>query len=126
MGLAGLGDLVLTCTGDASRNRRVGLALARGQPLPEILAELGHVAEGVPASRAVRDAGAAHGVEMPICEAVDRVLHESMPVREARARAAAARAARRVPLTLSTTRMPLQCESSSFVCAAGMALDLAR
>jgi glycerol-3-phosphate dehydrogenase (NAD(P)+) len=83
MGLAGLGDLVLTCTGDASRNRRVGLALARGRPLSEILAELGHVAEGVPASRAVRELAAAHGVEMPICEAVDRVLHENVPVREA-------------------------------------------
>ena len=83
MGLAGLGDLVLTCTGDASRNRRVGLALARGRPLAEILAELGHVAEGVNASRAVRELAAAHGVEMPICEAVDRVLHEGMPVRDA-------------------------------------------
>jgi glycerol-3-phosphate dehydrogenase (NAD(P)+) len=83
MGLAGLGDLVLTCTGDASRNRRVGLGLARGRPLSEILAELGHVAEGVPASRAVRALAAAHGVEMPICEAVDRVLHDGMPVREA-------------------------------------------
>ena len=48
MGLAGLGDLVLTCTGDLSRNRRVGLALAEGKALPAILAELGHVAEGVP------------------------------------------------------------------------------
>ena len=83
MGLAGLGDLVLTCTGDASRNRRVGLALAKGRPLPDILAELGHVAEGVPASRAVRELAAAHGVQMPICEAVDRVLHENVPVREA-------------------------------------------
>jgi glycerol-3-phosphate dehydrogenase (NAD(P)+) len=83
MGLAGLGDLVLTCTGDASRNRRVGLAMARGQPLPEILAELGHVAEGVLASRAVRQLAASHGVEMPICEAVDRVLHEGVPVRDA-------------------------------------------
>ena len=51
MGLAGLGDLVLTCTGDLSRNRRVGLALARGRALPQILAELGHVAEGVAAAR---------------------------------------------------------------------------
>ena len=54
MGLAGLGDLVLTCTGDLSRNRRVGLALAKGRRLPEILADLGHVAEGVHAARAVR------------------------------------------------------------------------
>jgi glycerol-3-phosphate dehydrogenase (NAD(P)+) len=83
MGLAGLGDLVLTCTGDASRNRRVGLALARGEPLHEILARLGHVAEGVPAARAVRALAARHGIEMPICEAVDRVLHEGVPVRDA-------------------------------------------
>lgn len=82
-GLAGLGDLVLTCTGDASRNRRVGLALAAGRPLTGILAELGHVAEGVPAARAVRELAATHGVDMPICEAVDRVLHEGVPVREA-------------------------------------------
>jgi glycerol-3-phosphate dehydrogenase (NAD(P)+) len=83
MGLAGLGDLVLTCTGDASRNRRVGLALAKGMPLARILSDIGHVAEGVHAARAVRALAQAHGVEMPICEAVDRVLHESMPVREA-------------------------------------------
>jgi len=83
MGLAGLGDLVLTCTGDASRNRRVGVALAQGQPLPAILAGLGHVAEGVGAARAVRALAGGHGVEMPICEAVDRALHEGLPVREA-------------------------------------------
>jgi len=83
MGLAGLGDLVLTCTGDASRNRRVGLGLAEGKPLARILDELGHVAEGVVAARAVRAIAATHGVEMPICEAVDRVLHERMPVRDA-------------------------------------------
>ena len=83
MGLAGLGDLVLTCTGDLSRNRRVGLALARGQPLSEILGELGHVAEGVAASRAVRALCAAHTLDMPICEAVFRVLYESLPPRRA-------------------------------------------
>jgi glycerol-3-phosphate dehydrogenase (NAD(P)+) len=83
MGLAGLGDLVLTCTGDLSRNRRVGLALAQGRRLAEILAELGHVAEGVHAARAVRTLAARHGVDMPIAEAVDRVLHEDLPVRDA-------------------------------------------
>jgi glycerol-3-phosphate dehydrogenase (NAD(P)+) len=83
MGLAGLGDLVLTCTGDASRNRRVGLALARGEPLHGILDRLGHVAEGVPAARAVRTLAARHGIDMPICEAVDRVLHDGLPVRDA-------------------------------------------
>ena len=59
MGLAGLGDLVLTCTGDLSRNRRVGLALAKGQRLPAILAELGHVAEGVTARAGRACAGCA-------------------------------------------------------------------
>src|SRR5689334_8614764 len=83
MGLAGLGDLVLTCTGNLSRNRRVGLALAEGRALPRILADLGHVAEGVPAARAVRALAAHHGVDMPICEAVDRVLHEGLAPRQA-------------------------------------------
>ena len=81
MGLAGLGDLVLTCTGDLSRNRRVGLALAQGKRLPAILAELGHVAEGVTAAIAARALAAHHGVEMPICEVVCRVLHEDLPAR---------------------------------------------
>jgi glycerol-3-phosphate dehydrogenase (NAD(P)+) len=81
MGLAGLGDLVLTCTGDLSRNRRVGLALAKGKRLPAILAELGHVAEGVSAAIAARALAAHHDVEMPICEVVCRVLHEDLPAR---------------------------------------------
>jgi glycerol-3-phosphate dehydrogenase (NAD(P)+) len=83
MGLAGLGDLVLTCTGDMSRNRRVGLALAQGKRLPAILAELGHVAEGVTAAVAARALAAHHGVEMPICDVVYRVLHEDLPARVA-------------------------------------------
>jgi glycerol-3-phosphate dehydrogenase (NAD(P)+) len=83
MGLAGLGDLVLTCTGDLSRNRRVGLALAQGKRLPAILAELGHVAEGVTAAVAARALAAHHGVEMPICDVVYRVLHEDLPARVA-------------------------------------------
>ena len=83
MGLAGLGDLVLTCTGDLSRNRRVGLALAKGKRLPAILAELGHVAEGVTAATAARALAAHHDVEMPICEVVCRVLHEDLPARVA-------------------------------------------
>ena len=83
MGLAGLGDLVLTCTGDLSRNRRVGLALAQGRTLPQILTELGHVAEGVGAARATRRLAARHGIDMPICAAVDRVLHDGLPVRDA-------------------------------------------
>ena len=83
MGLAGLGDLVLTCTGDLSRNRRVGLALAAGKSLPEILGELGHVAEGVAAAAAVRALARHHGVEMPICDAVYGVLYEGLAPRDA-------------------------------------------
>jgi len=83
MGLAGLGDLVLTCTGEASRNRRVGLGLAAGRPLDAILASLGHVAEGVDAARAARSLARKHGIEMPITEAVARVLDGAIPVRDA-------------------------------------------
>jgi glycerol-3-phosphate dehydrogenase (NAD(P)+) len=81
MGLAGLGDLVLTCTGNLSRNRRVGLARAQGHPLAATLRELGHVAEGVEAARAARRLAVHHGIDMPICEAVDRVLHEGLAPR---------------------------------------------
>jgi glycerol-3-phosphate dehydrogenase (NAD(P)+) len=83
MGLAGLGDLVLTCTGDLSRNRRVGLALAEGKTLAQALAGLGHVAEGVGAAIAVRALARHHGVEMPICDAVHAVLYEGLGPREA-------------------------------------------
>ncbi|HRP98638.1 MAG TPA: NAD(P)H-dependent glycerol-3-phosphate dehydrogenase, partial [Rhodocyclaceae bacterium] len=75
MGLAGMGDLILTCTGDLSRNRRVGLALATGKSLADILRELGHVAEGVPTTRAAIRLASRHGVEMPISEAIDALLH---------------------------------------------------
>ena len=83
MGLAGLGDLVLTCTGDLSRNRRVGLALAQGKSLAEILAELGHVAEGVGTAAAIRALSRHHRVEMPICDAVHAVLYEGLAPRQA-------------------------------------------
>jgi glycerol-3-phosphate dehydrogenase (NAD(P)+) len=83
MGLAGLGDLVLTCTGDLSRNRRVGLALAAGKALPAIVAELGHVAEGVAAASAVRALARHHRLDMPICDVVHRVLHEGLSPRDA-------------------------------------------
>ena len=73
-GLAGLGDLVLTCTGDLSRNRRVGLLLAEGRALPDIVRELGHVAEGVPAAREVARRATELGIEMPITRAVSAVL----------------------------------------------------
>ncbi len=74
MGLSGLGDLVLTATGELSRNRRVGLLLAAGQALAQALATLGHVAEGVPAAAMVLARAQALGVEMPITEAVVQVL----------------------------------------------------
>jgi glycerol-3-phosphate dehydrogenase (NAD(P)+) len=76
MGLTGMGDLILTCTGDLSRNRRVGLALAEGKPLATIIAELGHVAEGVPCAKAVRELAARLGVDMPITNAVAGVLFD--------------------------------------------------
>jgi glycerol-3-phosphate dehydrogenase (NAD(P)+) len=74
MGLSGLGDLVLTATGDLSRNRQVGLRLAAGRPLASLLAELGHVAEGVHSAPMVLARARAAGVEMPITEAVVAVL----------------------------------------------------
>ncbi len=83
MGLAGMGDLILTCTGDLSRNRRVGLALAEGKGLNDILRELGHVAEGVPTAREVVQLAQRHGVEMPVCETVDALLHHGLNARAA-------------------------------------------
>ena len=76
MGLAGAGDLILTCTGDLSRNRRVGLMLAADRPLDAILEEIGHVAEGVYTARSVQRLARQHGIEMPITEAVCRLLFE--------------------------------------------------
>ncbi|MBI2313131.1 MAG: NAD(P)-dependent glycerol-3-phosphate dehydrogenase [Betaproteobacteria bacterium] len=78
MGLAGAGDLILTCTGDLSRNRRVGLMLAQGRSLDAILRELGHVAEGVHTAAAVLKLGQRLGVELPITVAVCRVLFEGL------------------------------------------------
>ena len=83
MGLAGLGDLVLTCTGDLSRNRRVGLELARGKPLPAIVADLGHVAEGVRSAHATLARAKSCGVDMPITAAVDAVLEARITPQQA-------------------------------------------
>lgn len=83
MGLAGVGDLVLTCTGDLSRNRRVGLRLGEGDALDAILAELGHVAEGVHTSRAVMRIAERLGVDMPITAGVCRVLDDPAAARSA-------------------------------------------
>jgi glycerol-3-phosphate dehydrogenase (NAD(P)+) len=82
MGLTGMGDLILTCTGDLSRNRRVGLALAQGKQLDTIVRELGHVAEGVPCAKAVRELAAKLGVDMPITNAVAGVLFDGASVQE--------------------------------------------
>ena len=83
MGLAGMGDLILTCTGDLSRNRRVGLALATGKTLPQILADLGHVAEGVSTAREVARLATQLGIDMPITQAVDAILHHNEPAADA-------------------------------------------
>lgn len=74
MGLTGMGDLILTCTGDLSRNRRVGLALAQGKPLAQIVQELGHVAEGVRCAQAVQTLSLQLNVDMPISNAIADVL----------------------------------------------------
>lgn len=83
MGLAGLGDLVLTCTDDQSRNRRCGLALAAGKSSAEAQREIGQVVEGVLAARAVHHVAQQVGVEMPISEQVYQVLYEGKPPRDA-------------------------------------------
>ena len=75
MGLAGLGDLVLTCTGDLSRNRRLGLALGRGQSIAEAVREIGQVVESVQTADEVMRQAERHGVELPIASAVRAVLH---------------------------------------------------
>jgi glycerol-3-phosphate dehydrogenase (NAD(P)+) len=81
MGLAGVGDLVLTCTGDLSRNRRLGLALGKGQTLAEAVAAIGQVVESVQTADEVMRQADAHGIELPISHQVQRVLHgEITPV----------------------------------------------
>jgi glycerol-3-phosphate dehydrogenase (NAD(P)+) len=83
MGLSGLGDLVLTATGDLSRNRKVGLLLAQGQSLDQAVTSLGHVAEGVYSARTVLQRARALGVDMPITEAVVALLDARLSAREA-------------------------------------------
>ena len=82
-GLAGFGDLVLTCTGELSRNRQIGLALARGETLPQIVAALGHVAEGIGTARIARALAEELGVDLPITRAVSSVLHDGQTARAA-------------------------------------------
>ncbi len=82
-GLAGMGDLVLTCTGDLSRNRTVGMKLGKGMRLEEILAEMRMVAEGVKTAESARSLARKLGVDMPITEKVYSVLYDDKPAREA-------------------------------------------
>ncbi|MEQ1590997.1 MAG: NAD(P)H-dependent glycerol-3-phosphate dehydrogenase [Thiobacillaceae bacterium] len=83
MGLSGLGDLILTTTGDLSRNRQVGLRLARGQSLDTILNDLGHVAEGVASAREVSTRATELGIDMPITRGVCQMLFDGLPAAEA-------------------------------------------
>jgi len=83
MGLAGLGDLVLTCTGDLSRNRRVGIELGKGRSLEEILGEMTQVPEGVKTARSARDLSRKVGVELPICDQVHAIMYEGKSPRRA-------------------------------------------
>lgn len=82
-GLSGLGDLVLTATGDLSRNRQVGLLLAQGMELAHVLEHLGHVAEGVLCADAVTRLAHEHRVSLPICDAVAAVIHRRLAPRDA-------------------------------------------
>jgi glycerol-3-phosphate dehydrogenase (NAD(P)+) len=82
-GLSGMGDLVLTCSGDASRNRRVGLALGKGKSMAEVLAEMKQVAEGVKTAKVAHELAEKIGVEAPIIDAMHAVIHGNMPVRDA-------------------------------------------
>lgn len=82
-GLAGLGDLVLTCTGGLSRNRRVGIALGQGRTLDEILAEMGMVAEGVKNTLSAQRLAEREGVEMPLVKTMHAILYGGLAVRDA-------------------------------------------
>ena len=82
-GLAGLGDLVLTCSADLSRNRTVGLELGRGRTLEDVLGSLNHVAEGVTTAKSAYFLAQQLGVELPITNTVYRVIYENQPVADA-------------------------------------------
>jgi len=81
-GLSGMGDLVLTCSGDASRNRRVGLALGRGRSIADILGEMNQVAEGIKTAVVAKQLADKLGVEAPITDAMYAIIHAGVPVRE--------------------------------------------
>lgn len=82
-GLSGMGDLVLTCSGDASRNRRVGLALGQGKKIDDILAEMRQVAEGVKTTKVAKQLTDKLGVDAPITNVMHAIIHEGVPVRDA-------------------------------------------
>lgn len=83
MGLAGMGDLVLTCTDNQSRNRRLGLALGQGKDRDSALADIGQAVEGAKTALAIGKLAATIGVEMPICQQVNRILYQNLPPRRA-------------------------------------------
>lgn len=83
MGMAGLGDLVLTCTDNQSRNRRFGLALGQGKDVQTAIAEIGQIVEGYRNAAEVQQLANRHGVEMPICEQVYAVLYQGKDAKEA-------------------------------------------
>ncbi|HPQ95981.1 MAG: NAD(P)-dependent glycerol-3-phosphate dehydrogenase [Thiothrix sp.] len=83
MGLAGVGDLVLTCTDDQSRNRRLGLALGQGRSLTQAQADIGQAIEGIKSAAALGRLAARAGVEMPICDVVRRILYHRLPPAQA-------------------------------------------
>jgi glycerol-3-phosphate dehydrogenase (NAD(P)+) len=82
-GSAGIGDLVLTCTGDISRNHMVGVKIGQGRQLEDVLGEMRMVAEGVKTARSVYNLSRRLGVEMPICYAVYQILYEQLSPRDA-------------------------------------------
>jgi glycerol-3-phosphate dehydrogenase (NAD(P)+) len=82
MGLAGLGDLVLTCTDNQSRNRRFGLALAEGKTAQQALQEIGQVVEGYSAARAVHEVARRENVDMPIADGIYRILYDNQPAKD--------------------------------------------
>jgi glycerol-3-phosphate dehydrogenase (NAD(P)+) len=82
-GLSGMGDLVLTCSGDASRNRRVGLALGQGKKMADVMAEMKQVAEGVKTAKVAHELTKKIGVDSPIIDTMYAIIHQGVPVREA-------------------------------------------
>ena len=82
MGLAGMGDLILTCTGALSRNRKVGLGLAQGKSLHEVLKEIGHVAEGIPTIEEVHNAAALHQIDMPITDMLYQLVRNELAAKD--------------------------------------------